>query len=233
VYEPVSGRFLSPDPKGQAASMSLYDFCNGDPVNNWDPDGRCMEAAQGAVQYADTGAGPGRGTNISNNDPTTGGLNPSDPNNSPSTPTRSFSDRVAQFSRGVASTAFSVVLFAGTIAAEGGSGGAATPAAAYLGLSGVAALIYGEANITAAFADAKTAAQVEGLPSSPPEALGRAVDGEKGQAMAGLVEAWTGTPAAAEKGALEAVESVVEVASAVDSSLKVTTPEPNKPHPVK
>jgi hypothetical protein len=28
-----------------------------------------MEAAQGAVQYADTGAGPGNGTNLSNNDP--------------------------------------------------------------------------------------------------------------------------------------------------------------------
>jgi RHS repeat-associated protein len=36
-YEPTSGRFLSPDPKGQAASMSLYDFCNGDPVNFFDP----------------------------------------------------------------------------------------------------------------------------------------------------------------------------------------------------
>jgi RHS repeat-associated protein len=39
-YEPTSGRFLSPDPKGQAASMSLYDYANGDPVNNFDPDGR-------------------------------------------------------------------------------------------------------------------------------------------------------------------------------------------------
>ena len=39
-YEPTSGRFLSPDPMGHAASMSLYDFCNGDPVNGFDPDGR-------------------------------------------------------------------------------------------------------------------------------------------------------------------------------------------------
>jgi RHS repeat-associated protein len=46
-YEPTSGRFLSPDPKGQAASMSLYDFCNGDPVNNWDPDGRGPVEPQG------------------------------------------------------------------------------------------------------------------------------------------------------------------------------------------
>jgi RHS repeat-associated protein len=39
-YEPTSGRFLSPDPLGHAASMSLYDFANGDPVNGFDPDGR-------------------------------------------------------------------------------------------------------------------------------------------------------------------------------------------------
>ena len=39
-YEPTSGRFLSPDPMGHAASMSLYDFANGDPVNGFDPDGR-------------------------------------------------------------------------------------------------------------------------------------------------------------------------------------------------
>jgi RHS repeat-associated protein len=31
-YDPLSGRFLSADPLGNAASMSLYDYCNGDPV---------------------------------------------------------------------------------------------------------------------------------------------------------------------------------------------------------
>jgi len=40
-YEPTSGRFLSADPLGQAASPSLYDFAGGDPVNSFDPDGRC------------------------------------------------------------------------------------------------------------------------------------------------------------------------------------------------
>ncbi|MFI0348464.1 MAG: RHS repeat-associated core domain-containing protein, partial [Chthoniobacterales bacterium] len=30
-YEPNSGRFLSPDPLGHDASLSLYDYCNGDP----------------------------------------------------------------------------------------------------------------------------------------------------------------------------------------------------------
>lgn len=39
-YEPNTGRFLSADPMGHGASMSLYDYCNGDPVNSFDPDGR-------------------------------------------------------------------------------------------------------------------------------------------------------------------------------------------------
>jgi RHS repeat-associated protein len=77
-YEPTSGRFLSPDPKGQAASMSLYDFCNGDPVNGFDPDGRCNDFYNGLPNYRDF-IGPGDGVNISNTDPTTGGLNPDDP----------------------------------------------------------------------------------------------------------------------------------------------------------
>lgn len=48
-YDPVSGRFLSADPLGHDASLSLYDYCNGDPVNGLDPDGRCMEAAESYV----------------------------------------------------------------------------------------------------------------------------------------------------------------------------------------
>lgn len=39
-YEPVSGRFLSPDPLGHGASMSLYDYAGGDPINMVDPSGR-------------------------------------------------------------------------------------------------------------------------------------------------------------------------------------------------
>jgi RHS repeat-associated protein len=57
-YDPVGGRMLSPDPLGHAASMSLYDLCNGDPLNRFDADGRLGKVAwaygsgfvQGAVQ---------------------------------------------------------------------------------------------------------------------------------------------------------------------------------------
>lgn len=43
-YDPNLGRFISPDPKGHASSLSLYDYANGDPVNGLDPDGRCAES---------------------------------------------------------------------------------------------------------------------------------------------------------------------------------------------
>jgi RHS repeat-associated protein len=39
-YAPDSGTFLSPDPLGHSASMDLYSYCNGDPVNQYDADGR-------------------------------------------------------------------------------------------------------------------------------------------------------------------------------------------------
>ncbi len=45
-YDLASGRFLSPDPMGHAGSLSLYDYCNGDPVNQHDPDGRFGKSLQ-------------------------------------------------------------------------------------------------------------------------------------------------------------------------------------------
>jgi RHS repeat-associated protein len=51
-YEPKSGRFLSPDPLGHDASLSLYDYCNGDPVNGLDPDGRCVENVSYSLEKA-------------------------------------------------------------------------------------------------------------------------------------------------------------------------------------
>jgi RHS repeat-associated protein len=48
-YEPSGGRFLSADPMGHSASISLYDYANGDPVNFADPDGRVGKAIGGAL----------------------------------------------------------------------------------------------------------------------------------------------------------------------------------------
>ncbi len=42
-YESSSGRFLSPDPYGHAASLSLYDYASGDPINFVDPTGRLQK----------------------------------------------------------------------------------------------------------------------------------------------------------------------------------------------
>ncbi|HEY3914783.1 MAG TPA: RHS repeat-associated core domain-containing protein, partial [Verrucomicrobiae bacterium] len=38
-YDPVAGHFLSADPLGHESSMDLYSFCNGDPLNGFDPTG--------------------------------------------------------------------------------------------------------------------------------------------------------------------------------------------------
>jgi RHS repeat-associated protein len=42
-YDPNAGRFISPDPLGHTASIDLYSAFGGDPVNNFDPDGMCLE----------------------------------------------------------------------------------------------------------------------------------------------------------------------------------------------
>jgi len=49
-YAPDSGTFLSPDPFGHSASMDLYSYCDGDPVNNFDPDGRSWNQVFGVVR---------------------------------------------------------------------------------------------------------------------------------------------------------------------------------------
>ncbi len=44
-YDPEGGRFLAADPLGHGASMSLYCFSDGDPVNFYDPDGNLTVGA--------------------------------------------------------------------------------------------------------------------------------------------------------------------------------------------
>lgn len=39
-YDPAVGEFISPDPLGHAACWDLYTYCNGDPINKFDPTGR-------------------------------------------------------------------------------------------------------------------------------------------------------------------------------------------------
>ena len=48
-YVPDSGTFLSPDPLGHSASMDLYSYCDGDPVNQYDADGRIGKGAATGV----------------------------------------------------------------------------------------------------------------------------------------------------------------------------------------
>jgi len=48
-YDPVAGHFLSPDPLGHAASLDLYSFCGGDPLNRFDPTGRFAKDPVGAT----------------------------------------------------------------------------------------------------------------------------------------------------------------------------------------
>jgi RHS repeat-associated protein len=40
LYAPEAGRFLSADPFGHSATLDLYSFAGGDPVNRFDPNGR-------------------------------------------------------------------------------------------------------------------------------------------------------------------------------------------------
>ena len=48
-YNPESGSFLSSDPVWNAGDPNYYTFCGGDPINHFDPDGRCVEGAGTAV----------------------------------------------------------------------------------------------------------------------------------------------------------------------------------------
>jgi RHS repeat-associated protein len=51
MYDPVAGRFLSADPLGHSASMDLYSFCGGDPINFFDAMGACAQPGADADPY--------------------------------------------------------------------------------------------------------------------------------------------------------------------------------------
>ena len=44
-YDPVAGMWLSPDPVWNSQDPSYWSYCGGDPVNHFDPTGRCIEGA--------------------------------------------------------------------------------------------------------------------------------------------------------------------------------------------
>jgi RHS repeat-associated protein len=52
-YDPQTGRWLAPDPVGHAGSLSLYDYCDNDPLNVFDPDGRLAKGALGGATLGD------------------------------------------------------------------------------------------------------------------------------------------------------------------------------------
>jgi RHS repeat-associated protein len=56
-YDPQTGRWLSPDPVGHAGSLSLYDYCDNDPLNVFDPDGRFGKGVGYAAKDIAVGAG--------------------------------------------------------------------------------------------------------------------------------------------------------------------------------
>ena len=51
-YDPVRGRFLSPDPIGYPIPLNLYSYTNGDPINFRDPSGRFNSPAYKTIGSA-------------------------------------------------------------------------------------------------------------------------------------------------------------------------------------
>jgi RHS repeat-associated protein len=82
-YDPVSGRWLSCDPLGFAASTSLYEFCANDPLNSFDPSGCCPESSNNdSSSYLFGSDGSGNSSSGMNwLVPSNYGQNPADPNN--------------------------------------------------------------------------------------------------------------------------------------------------------
>ncbi len=56
-YDPVAGRFMESDPTWNGRDPNYYTFCGGDPINGFDPDGRCVSGAAGAANSMLSGLG--------------------------------------------------------------------------------------------------------------------------------------------------------------------------------
>ena len=56
-YDPVAGMWLSPDPQWNDRDPSYWSYCGGDPINTFDPDGRCVSGASGAANSMLSGLG--------------------------------------------------------------------------------------------------------------------------------------------------------------------------------
>jgi hypothetical protein len=58
-YDPQGGRFISPDPLGHSASMDLYSFAHGDPINYLDPTGmKGQQTNANGVNATESGIAP-------------------------------------------------------------------------------------------------------------------------------------------------------------------------------
>lgn len=58
-YDPIKGRFLSPDPISHPACLDLYSYGNGDPINNADLDGRYSNPVFGITDSTTINKGVG------------------------------------------------------------------------------------------------------------------------------------------------------------------------------
>ncbi|MEM0966556.1 MAG: RHS repeat-associated core domain-containing protein [Verrucomicrobiota bacterium] len=52
-YDPISGSFISTDPLGHEATLDLYSYAGGDPINFFDPTGRFPKGEDGVVHGVD------------------------------------------------------------------------------------------------------------------------------------------------------------------------------------
>ena len=126
--------------------------------------------------------------------------------------------RWGQFFKGVAQFAGGALLGVGTIVAEVGSVGLATPLAILAAGTSGTSMTVGIGNMVAAFsADEVIAQKMAGAPSTVPQIAGRLIGGKTGQNAVGIVEGVVNISAnvANHAGRLEQVQAVTELSETV------------------